>query len=1276
NVEVSSDPFNIYGLLNNGKKDNGTAGLNTTPPFPPGFTPEVHQQGHYDNGNPNVDNRSCGFKLKEGGSILDILDEMIKFGQTMDVKSKTTEDIIGNKSFMEVLVLNNYVLVKNVLKQNAILIIMKIIMVDLFSLEMVKVEYLEKLLDESQVLLRVPRKDNIYNVDLKSVVTTGGFTCLFAKATTDESNLWNMRLGYINYKTMNKLVRGNLVRGLPSKIFENNHGCVACQNGKQHKASYKAKLVNSITKPLHMLHMDLFGPTNVKSLMKKSYCLVITDDFSRFSWVFFLATKDETDGILKTFITGIKNQLDCKVKVIRALVIKPHNKTPYELIHGRPPLIDFMKPFGYPVTILNTRDYLGKFDEKADEGFFIGVAGFQTNGIAGTKDNIIAGQAKKKKKPEQEYILIHICTTDPLISQGPKDSEVDARKKATEVDESQVSDNDGQDDQVTRIQILKDPSWVEAMQDELLQFKLLKVWTLVDLPKDKWAICTKWVFRNKNNERGIMVKNKARLVAQGHTQEEGIDCDEVFAPVARIEAIQLFLTYTSFKDFIVYQMYVKSAFLYVKIEEEVYVCQPPGFEDPNFPDKVYKVEKALCGLHQAPRACQEKYVADILKKFDFTTLKTASTPIEPNKALVKDTEAEDYPRDSPFDLEAYSDSDYAGASLDRKSTTGDETVYKGWEDKMKRAATTASSLEAKQDSGEKVNGQEQIQALVDKQKVIITEESIRRDLKFDDAKGTACLPNDTIFEELARMGKTIKPKRKQRQATEVHSPSSEIHVKESISTPSNDPLPSGEDSIQLNELMIFYTNLQQQVLDLEEAKTAQAKEISNLKKRVKKLEKRRKSRPVGLRRLNKGRSIEDIDQDAEIALVDKAQGRMHDADMFGVDDLKSNAVIVYVREKIVEKEVSTADPVTTPGEVVTAASVEDSVAPTTATTVDVDDELTLAKTLIAIKAAKPKVISTAATTVTTAITTPRAKGIIFHEQVQAHIPTVSSSKDKGKAKMIESEKPLKKKDQIALDEVVARKLEAEMKAKMEKEERIARETDEANKAVTEECSKRAGQKLEQENAKKQKLVEQEQGKVADDDTEELKRCLEIVLEDDDDVAIEATPLSCKYPTIVDYKIYREGKKSYFKIIRADENSQNYLTFGTMFENFNREDLEVLKSIVKEMFKKTKPVDDMDNLLFQTVKTMFEPHVEDIIWKYQQGGFKVNNWKLFNSCGVYCVITKTMVYYLLVEKMYQFTNSILHQLWSDVRLQVDYEVEMAYDFLRLIRRQINKGYKHE
>nr|GEV45392.1 putative ribonuclease H-like domain-containing protein [Tanacetum cinerariifolium] len=175
-----------------------------------------------------------------------------------------------------------------------------------------------KLLDENQVLLRVPRENNMYNVDLKNIVPSRDLTCLFSKATIDESNLWHRRLGHINFKIMNKLVKGNLVRGLPSKVFENNHTCVACKKGKQHKASCKTKHVSSVSQPLQRLHMDLFGPTFVKSLNKKSYCLVVTDDYSRFTWVFFLATKNETSPILKTFITGIENQLSLNMKIIRS----------------------------------------------------------------------------------------------------------------------------------------------------------------------------------------------------------------------------------------------------------------------------------------------------------------------------------------------------------------------------------------------------------------------------------------------------------------------------------------------------------------------------------------------------------------------------------------------------------------------------------------------------------------------------------------------------------------------------------------------------------------------------------------------------------------------------------------------------------------------------------------------------------------------------------------------------------------------------------------------
>ncbi|GJW25250.1 putative ribonuclease H-like domain-containing protein [Tanacetum coccineum] len=306
-----------------------------------------------------------------------------------------------------------------------------------------------KLPDESQILLKIPRKDNMYSFDMKNIVPKESLTCLVAKATSDESMLWHRRLGHINFKNINKLVKDNLVRGLPIKHFENDQTCVACLKGKQHRASCKSKVLNPITKPLFMLHMDLFGPTFVSSLMHKKYCLVVTDDYSRFTWVFFLATKDETSEILKNFIKEIENLVDKKVKIIRCdngtefknkvmddfcrekgirreysvartpqqngvaerrnrtlieaartmladsklpttfwaeavstacyvqnrvLVVKPHNKTPYELFRGFKPALSFMRPFGCHVTILNTLDNLGKFDGKSDEGFFVGYS--------------------------------------------------------------------------------------------------------------------------------------------------------------------------------------------------------------------------------------------------------------------------------------------------------------------------------------------------------------------------------------------------------------------------------------------------------------------------------------------------------------------------------------------------------------------------------------------------------------------------------------------------------------------------------------------------------------------------------------------------------------------------------------------------------------------------------------------------------------------------------------------------------------------------------------
>ncbi|GJS15710.1 copia protein [Tanacetum coccineum] len=193
-----------------------------------------------------------------------------------------------------------------------------------------------------------------------------------------------------------------------------------------------------------------------------------------------------------------------------------------------------------------------------------------------------------------------------------------------------------------------------------------------DLPYGKKAIETKWVYRNKKDERGVVVRNKARLVVQGYRQEEGIDYDEVFAPVARIEAIRIFLAFAFYMGFIVYQMDVKSAFLYGKIDEEVYVSQPSGFIDPKYPKKVYKVVKALYGLHQAPRAWPDiMFAVCACSRFQVTPKTSHLSAVKRIFRYLKSKSKLGlwYLRVSSFDLEAYSDSDYAGANLDRKSTT-------------------------------------------------------------------------------------------------------------------------------------------------------------------------------------------------------------------------------------------------------------------------------------------------------------------------------------------------------------------------------------------------------------------------------------------------------------------------------------------------------------------------------------------------------------------------------------------------------------------------------
>nr|GEU39896.1 reverse transcriptase domain-containing protein [Tanacetum cinerariifolium] len=239
-----------------------------------------------------------------------------------------------------------------------------------------------KLPDDNHVLLRVPRENNMYNVDLKNIILLGDLTCLFAKATLDVSNLWHQRLGHINFKTMNKLVKGNLVRGLPSKVFENNHTCVACKKGKQHRASCKTKPVSSISQPLQrsdngteFKNQDLNQFCGMKGI-KREFSVARTPQHNEIAerknmTLIEAARTMLADSLLAISFWAEAVNTACYVQ-IRVLVTKPHNKTPYKLLLGRTPSIGFMRPFGCHVTILNTLDPIGKFDRKADQGFLVG----------------------------------------------------------------------------------------------------------------------------------------------------------------------------------------------------------------------------------------------------------------------------------------------------------------------------------------------------------------------------------------------------------------------------------------------------------------------------------------------------------------------------------------------------------------------------------------------------------------------------------------------------------------------------------------------------------------------------------------------------------------------------------------------------------------------------------------------------------------------------------------------------------------------------------------
>ncbi|GJS94093.1 retrovirus-related pol polyprotein from transposon TNT 1-94 [Tanacetum coccineum] len=400
-------------------------------------------------------------------------------------------------------------------------------------------EHNSEITKDGKVIGRGIRKKGLYVMKLGNKPKDK--ICL---ATIDEnSTLWHRRLGHANMRLIQSLASKELVRNLPKLKFD-QHFCDACKIGKQAHASHKAKNIVSTTRCLELLHMDLFGPSAVRSYGGNRYTLVIVDDYSRYTWTRFLKDKTEAFDQFEIFSKKIQNQLGCTIVSIRT-------------DHGR------------------------EFDNEVQFGKFCNANGI-THNFSAPRTPQSNGVVERKNRTLQE--MSRTMLNEQSLPQKFWCNAVDT---STYI--------------LNRILI-------RAILGKT-PYELLKV----PQPRNMKIIGTKWVFRNKLDENGIISQNKARLVAQGYNQQEGIDYDETYAPVARLESIRILLAYACALDFKLFQMDVKSAFLNGFINEEVYVAQPPGFIDFKKPDHVYKLKKALYGLKQAPKAWYDRLKAFLIK---------------------------------------------------------------------------------------------------------------------------------------------------------------------------------------------------------------------------------------------------------------------------------------------------------------------------------------------------------------------------------------------------------------------------------------------------------------------------------------------------------------------------------------------------------------------------------------------------------------------------------------------------------------------------------------
>nr|GEU84346.1 retrovirus-related Pol polyprotein from transposon TNT 1-94 [Tanacetum cinerariifolium] len=421
------------------------------------------------------------------------------------------------------------------------------------------------------------RSTNLYTINLHDMASASPI-CLMARASSTKSWLWHQRLSHLNFDTINDLAKNDLVTGLPKFKYHKEHLCSSCEQGKSKRASHPPKPVPNSRQRLHLLHMDLCGPMRIASINEKQYVLVIVDDCSRYAWVHFLRSKDEAPEVITTFLKRITVLLQSPV-----IIIRTDNGTEFK------------------------NNVLKEY--------------FDTIGISHQLSSVRTPQQNRVVERKNQT-LVEAARTMLIFSRAPLYLWAEAIATACFT----------QHRSIIHRRFNKTP--YELINGRKLDISFLLVFGALCYPKNDREdigklgakvptpdnispLTLKWLFKNKHDEEQTVIQNKSRLVVRGYHQEEGIDFEESFALVARMEAIRIFLAYAAHKSFTVFQMDMKTAFLHGTLKEDVYVCQPEGFIDADHPSHVYKLNKALYGSKQAPRAWYDKLSMFLLKNHFF-----------------------------------------------------------------------------------------------------------------------------------------------------------------------------------------------------------------------------------------------------------------------------------------------------------------------------------------------------------------------------------------------------------------------------------------------------------------------------------------------------------------------------------------------------------------------------------------------------------------------------------------------------------------------------------